>query len=65
VEEDSRRRERQRGSELVGTAELREQGFVNARNLATPQELEAPRKPPQGKKAGEWDDPSDAGGLEA
>jgi hypothetical protein len=38
-------------------AGLREQGFVNVRNLATPEDLEAARKPKQGKKAGDWAGP--------
>jgi hypothetical protein len=33
---------------------LREQGFVNVRNLATLDELEAAEKPAEGKKAGDW-----------
>jgi hypothetical protein len=36
---------------------LREQGFVNVRNLATPAELEKAKKPPEGKKAGMWGGP--------
>ena len=33
-------------------AELREQGFVNVRNLATPEDLEAARKPKQVRRLG-------------
>jgi hypothetical protein len=38
-------------------AKLREQGFVNVRNLAKPQELEAAKAPAEGKKAGDWGGP--------
>ena len=33
---------------------LLEQGFVNVRNLATPQEVEEAKRPAQGKKVGGW-----------
>jgi len=36
---------------------LRKQGFVNVRNLATPEELEAAKKPAEGKKMGDWGGP--------
>jgi hypothetical protein len=36
---------------------LREQGFVNVGNLATPEEVEAAKKPGRGKKVGDWAGP--------
>lgn len=36
---------------------LREQGFVSIRNLATPEELAAAKRPMEGKKAGGWAGP--------
>ncbi len=38
-------------------ARLKKQGFVNVRNLATPEELAAAKQPPQGKKLGCWGGP--------
>ena len=38
-------------------AKLREQGFVNVRNLATPLELEAAKRTVLGKKVGDWAGP--------
>ncbi len=38
-------------------AKLAEQGFVNVRNLATPEELEAAKQAPKGKKLGNWSGP--------
>jgi len=36
---------------------LREQGFENVRNLATPEELDAAKRPAKGKKVGSWAGP--------
>jgi hypothetical protein len=36
---------------------LRKQGFVNVRNLATPEEVEAAKRPALGKKVGGWAGP--------
>jgi|SRR5208283_1409458 len=36
---------------------LRAQGFVNVRNLATPEELETTKKPAESKKVGDWTGP--------
>jgi len=36
---------------------LREQGFVNVRNLATPEEVEKAKRPAQGKKLSGWAGP--------
>jgi hypothetical protein len=35
-------------------AKLAEQGFVNVLILETPEELEAAKQPPEGKKVGDW-----------
>jgi len=36
---------------------LREQGFLNVRNLARPEELETAKKPVEGRKVGNWAGP--------
>jgi hypothetical protein len=38
-------------------AKLREQGFSNVRNLATPEEVEAAKRPAAGKRVGAWAGP--------
>jgi hypothetical protein len=38
-------------------AELAEQGFTGVRNIGTPEELEAAKQPPDGKKVGPWGGP--------
>lgn len=45
------------GGDAGFEAKLREQGFANVRNLATPEELEAAKRPVQGKKVGGWAGP--------